>query len=160
MLKFSTILLLTPFLSPLSYAASTPEALLPNGVDAAIITNPYTGESGMARKGTVGATLDNIHTLNHLLNNTPSNENTQKIQAIMKVQAALIPSLKIIGLFDFFNASEWLMHAKEQPGRCLIGLIYLQKNPEKMTPEVKKILNQLKTKSQNDYLQIQLKKMI
>ena len=106
--------------------ALTPEDLLPAGVDSIIAINPQTGESGPARKGTIGATLNNVALLNTLLSEKVLPNNQKKIQDVTEAIASLIPSLKVLGVFDLFTPEEWLS-SEAQPGRVLAAVLYLQK---------------------------------
>ncbi len=139
--------------------AITPEKLLPAGVDSGEIVNPYTGEKGQARKGTVGATINNIVVLNKLLQEKPTASTDKKIdehaQAIMK----LIPSLKVIALFDFFTVEEWLGNHDKQPGRALVAIFYLQKYPNEITPEIKTQLKQVENETNIQKLKAEIKKL-
>jgi hypothetical protein len=130
----------------------TPEALLPAGADSAVFVNPYTGESGNIRKGTIGATIMNTHELNQLLTNAPSKQNDALVNNIIKEHQSLLPSLKIVGMFDIFNIQEWIVDPEAQPGRCLLGLLYLKQNPKEMTPDIIKTLIILKEATTNTYL--------
>lgn len=127
-------------------AAFTPESVLPKGVDSNISVNPYTGESGETRKGTVAATLNNIAVLNTLLIEKPSPENQAKIQEIVEAVSALLPSLRVIGVFDLFTPSEWLA-MDQQPGRALVAVLYLQQYPKNITPEIKQRLVQIRSQT-------------
>lgn len=120
----------------------TPESILPANVDSAIATNPYTGESGPARKGTVAATLNNIALLNTLLSEKISSDDQIKVQEIIKAITSLIPSLRVIGVFDLFTPEEWLS-SETQPGRILAAVQYLQKYPQDITSKIKKRLLQI-----------------
>lgn len=121
----------------------TPEKLLPPGIDSNISVNPYTRESGPTRKGIIAATLNNVVLLNRLISEPASKENQQKIQNLVEAITPLLPSLRVVGVFDFFSPEEW-MGSEEQPGRTLIAVLYLQKYPENITPEVNERLKQLK----------------
>ena len=121
----------------------TPETVLPSGVDSTTSTNPYTGESGPARKGTVAATLNNIALLNSLLSEQASPENQVKTDKVIEAITSLIPSLRFIGVFDLFTTEEWLS-AKDQPGRVLVAVLYLQKYPQNITPAIKQLLMQIR----------------
>lgn len=118
----------------------TPEAILPAGADYTMSTNPYTGESGRARKGIIAATLNNVVLLNQLLTSKDSDE--EQFGAIVLAVKDLIPSLQVVGIFDFFKIDEWL-NTKDQPGRILVAVLYLQRNQERMTLELKKELQNI-----------------
>src|ERR1019366_5995254 len=78
----------------------TPESILPKGVDDTVSVNPYTGESGPARKGTVAATVNNVALLNKLLLAPQAPQNEKEINQIIQTIDPLIPSLKSIGMFN------------------------------------------------------------
>lgn len=124
----------------------TPESILPAGVDSAISTNPYTGESGPARKGTVAATLNNIALLNKLLSEKLSSNDPTKLQGIIEAITSLIPSLRVIGIFDLFTPEEWLS-SDTQPGRLLAAVLYLQQYPQNITSKIKKRLLQIQNQT-------------
>lgn len=126
--------------------AFTPESILPTGVDNTISTNPYTGESGSARKGTVAATLNNIALLNTLLSEKISSNDPTKIQEIIEAITSLIPSLRVVGVFDLFTPEEWLS-SDTQPGRVLAAVLYLQKYPQDITSKIKKRLLQIQNQT-------------
>ncbi|MDF3047069.1 MAG: hypothetical protein K0R73_187 [Candidatus Midichloriaceae bacterium] len=121
----------------------TPEGVLAEGVDSTVSTNPYTGESGQARKGTVAATLNNIALLNGLLSEKTSPENELKIQKIIDAITPLIPSLRVIGVFDLFTVDEWLL-TDAQPGRILVAALYIKQYPQTITPQNKQRLLQIR----------------
>jgi hypothetical protein len=124
----------------------TPENILPSGVDSTISTNPYTGESGHARKGIVAATLNNIALLNTLMSENTSSDNQLKIQKIVDAIKPLISSLRFVGIFDLFTPYEWLS-TDTQPGRCLVAVLYLQQNPQNITTEIKQYLAQIQNQT-------------
>lgn len=126
--------------------AFTPESVLPEGVDTTISTNPYTGESGPARKGTVAATLNNIALLNTLFMQEGSSKNQEKERVITQAITSLIPSLRFIGVFDLFTPDEWLA-SETQPGRILAVVLYLQKYPQEITPQIKERLLHIQQKT-------------
>lgn len=126
----------------------TPEQVLPSGADSTTSTNPYTGESGPARKGTVAATLNNIALLNNLLSEKESPENEAKIETITEAIASLLPSLRVIGVFDMFTPEEWLS-TKDQQGRALAAILYLQKYPQSITPSIKRHLERIRDQTKN-----------
>lgn len=129
--------------TPPSSKVFTPESILPDGVDCTLSTNPYTGESGKARKGTAAATLNNIVLLNKLLNASPTIEIEQQIEEIIKAINSLIPSLKVVGMFDMFQPQEWLADI-QQPGKNLVALLYLHQYPEKITAPISAELQKLR----------------
>jgi hypothetical protein len=124
---------------------STLEKLLPIGVDSAIVTNPYTGERGDVRKGTIGASIQNIALLNKLFEQ--SNSSDQPIDEIVSEIRKLIPSLKVLGMFDIFNHEEWLnISLSKQWGRVTCVLLYFEKYPAEIDSRIKSQILLLKEK--------------
>lgn len=117
----------------------TPESVLPAGVDSSASVNPYTGESGEARKGTVAATLNNIALLNKLLPGAKSEEEKKQISDLVAAVDSLMPSLRVVGMFDLFTANEWLS-SPNQPGRVMAAVLYLKRYPQEISPEVRRTL--------------------
>lgn len=109
--------------------AFTPEEIFPAGEDYTMVVNPFTGLKGKARKATVAATLNNIALLNRLL---LENTELDQIQAIKEAINKLIPSLKVIGIFDLFNLEEWVSD-DQQLGRIYVVALYLKQYPDEMT---------------------------
>lgn len=137
---------------------ATPEAILPAGVDSTISINPYTGESGVARKGTVAATLKNIASLNQLLSQTENLEIRKELIEISDAIDQLIPSLQVIGLFDFFEPTYWIGEG-EQPGRILVLSLYLKHNPKKYSSVLQERLSEVKEKITSPYLLEQIQSL-
>lgn len=129
----------------------TPDGILPEGVDVSISTNPYTGESGPARKGIIAATLNNVALLNSLLIEESSVNNRAKLQKIIDAICPLIPSLRIVGVFDFFTVEEWLS-TETQPGRIFVAVLYLQQHPQKITPEIRERLKEIQSQAKMSIL--------
>lgn len=128
-------------MSSLSFAnnAFTPEKMLPAGIDEAEVTNPYTGEKRKARKGTVAATINNIALLNKLLLEPISSAASEKlIKESIDEMRKLMPSLKVIGVFNIFTPEEWLnIQDSKQWGRVTCVLLYLEKYPDIINTEIK-----------------------
>lgn len=122
----------------------SPESILPAGVDESISTNPYTGESGPARKGTVAATLNNVALLNAAL--LEKKEDPLRINALMEAVSTLLPSLRAIGVFDLFTPAEWLSDTT-QPGRIMAALLYIERYPDKIALPLKHQLHALQQKT-------------
>ena len=115
---------------------ATPENLLPDGVDAAMVTNPFTGNSAHARKGTVAAMLHNVALLNTKLQAPELSEKEWGLVEELQNQiTGLLPSLDVIGVFDLFNAEEWV--SETQLGRTMTITLYLKENPSKRTESLK-----------------------
>lgn len=109
--------------------AFTPEEIFPAGEDYTIVVNPFTGLKGKARKATVAATLKNIALLNRLL---LEDAEFDHIQGINNAISSLIPSLKVIGIFDLFTLEEWVSDSR-QLGRVYVAALYLKQFPDEMT---------------------------
>ena len=130
LITFTTLLSATHIAYPAEdQGAFTPETMLADGVDSSISTNPYTNESGPARKGTIAATLNNIALLNKKL---PKASSKEDIKDITNVIDNLIPSLRVVGMFDLFTVEQW-METADQPGRVWVVLLYLKKYPQELT---------------------------
>lgn len=129
--KFFTIATLSIVCLCQAFAAPfTPQMILKDGVDVSISVNPYTQESGEARKGTIAATLNNIANLNLLIAKETNEENEHDIQAIIEAIDPLIPSLNVIGVFDLFEPIYWVGKG-EQIGRIVVLSLYIKRYPEK-----------------------------
>ncbi|MGI4851292.1 MAG: DUF7709 family protein [Janthinobacterium lividum] len=137
----------------------TPESILAAGVDDLISTNPYTGESGPARKGTVAATLNNVALLNKLLTKSDAPENQTKIDKISRSIITLLPSLRVIGVFDLFTPQEWLAN-DDQPGRILGVVLYFQHYPQEITSSIKERLIQIQNQTKIKVLAEAIAKII
>jgi hypothetical protein len=121
---------------PLKEKASlfTPDLILPDGADRTVSVNPYTQEAGPVRKGTVAATLNNIAVLNELFaSEGPQNE--AHVTEITKAVQMLLSSLRVIGVFDLFNITEWL-GTDTQQGRLYVTALYLQRYPEEINEKI------------------------
>ena len=142
MLGYSTAVLAAPT-DVKTDTVSTPEKLLPAGVDVTEAVNPYTGEKGTARKGTVAATVSNIAILNQLLLAEPADSDNAKIDEFAEAIKKLLPSLRVVGMFDFFTVAEWLEHDELQPGRTLVAVYYLHQYPQEITADIKRQLKSI-----------------
>lgn len=130
---------------------ATPEKILPKGVDFSQSINPFTGEAAEVRKGTVAATINNVAALNKLLQENPTPETRTNIEQISKEVCSLLISLRVVGLFDIFSPLEW-MSTSSQPGRILIAVLYIEKFPENLTPQIIQQLERIKASFLNGYL--------
>ena len=134
---------------------SNPSTVLPDGIDSAILTNPYTFESGHARKGTIASTINNVALLNILMKKDQK-EDIEKAAAPIR---ELISSLKVTGMFDIFTPLEWLS-ASDQLGRVLVGVFFLQANPQEKTEKIQEKLSQIYEKTTSAYLKNQIEILI
>ncbi len=125
--------------SILFVGAYTPQSQLKDGVDSCISINPYTQESGEARKGTIAATLNNVALLNHLLK---SETKTQEIEEIIEILDSLLVPLRNTGMFHLFDPIEWIGDG-HQEGRVLLTALYLKKFPQEMNKEISNVLQKL-----------------
>ena len=136
----------------------TPESILPAGIDGALMTNPYTGEQGNVRKGTVGALINNVALLNKVLPIAATPAEQQQINNLIAAVDRLIPALRFIGLFDLVPPKEWLK--SEQPGRNLVAALYLRHYPAAMTPAIRKLMARIKRKTKIKSLATELEKTL
>lgn len=127
----------------------TPEAILPAGDDTTLAINPYTGESGTARKGIIAATLNNVVLLNNALTQEPLNRDY--INALEQAVRDLIVSLNNVGVFDLFTPYEWLA-SDDQPGRALVALLYLQHYPHKVNALITQKLHDIRDTTSLDHV--------
>ena len=132
----------------------TPEDILPDGDDHTTSVNPFTGFRGRARKGTVAATLNNIALLDQLFSN---NANQEQIADIKKAVIELMPSLKAIGVFDFFSPIEWFN--LEHLGRTYVALLYLKYYPDEINKEIADKLKKINQTTQNPFFQSELQSL-
>lgn len=154
-IKLITMGLASLNLGSIKAAPFTPEAILQEGVDSTISINPYTGESGTARKGTVAATLNNVARLNQLLSQEETEQQREEIRQISDAIDQLIPSLQVIGVFDMFEPTYWI-GSGEQPGRILALSLYFKHYPEKYTPALREQLIKVKDQIHSPYLREQI----
>lgn len=138
------ILLLIPFIGYCNIEQKdlkviTPKDVMPDVVDGAICTNPFTGKKGWARKGIIGATEYNSQRMNQLfLIENPSTEEIKEFWQLVYLINERLDSLETLGLFDLFSPSEWV-NSQTQSGRVVIGLLYMLHKNE----DIKKHLPQL-----------------
>ena len=127
--------------SPRPLTAVTPAKLLPDGVDAAEVTNPFTKEKAFIRKGTIASFYNNIALLDQLLALPDSKETREKLERISSFVKENLSGLRALGLFDVFTPKEWVQSDGFQ-GRILVGVYYLEAHPKNVTEETKEVLSQ------------------
>jgi hypothetical protein len=132
----------------------TPENILPDGEDHTIAINPFTGFKGKARKGTVAATLNNIALLDRLF---LENTDPEQIANVKKAVTELMPSLKAIGIFDFFNPTEWIN--SKHLGRTYVSLLYLNHYPDEINTEIVDKLKAINQTISNPFFQSELQSL-
>lgn len=137
----------------------TPESVLATGVDSATSVNPYTGQSGEARKDTIAATLNNVVLLNKIMAGKDTEQNPGQYKQIIEVIQKLITPLNAIGMFHFFTVEEWLA-ADNQPGRQLVGLLYLQNYKEELTQARKDLIKKIQKTTKSTLLLDMIKKTL
>lgn len=142
-------------MGPLAATPSTPESILPAGVDSTISINPYTGESRQVRKGTIAAVLNNIAKLNQVMAEEGHAVVNDTIHELSQVIDELVPSVQAIGLFDLFEPILWIGDGS-QPGRVLAILLYLKHYPEKWTLDLKEALMNIQEVTTSSYLKAQI----
>ena len=128
----------------------TPDSILKEGEDFTISVNPYTQESGKTRKGTIAATLNNVARLNLLLAQPLSLQQAEEIGALIKAIEELIPSLRVVGMFDFFEPIYWIGEG-EQLGRIIVILLYFKHYPQELTPPLRQKIESLTSLSSSPY---------
>lgn len=134
--------------------AFIPENILPDGDDYTTAINPFTGYRGRARKGIVAATLNNIALLDRLFSD---NADEGQITDIKKAVVDLLPSLKAVGIFDFFSPIEWIN--KEYLGRTYVVLLYLKCYPDEINKEIVDKLKMIHQMIQNPVFQSELQSL-
>ncbi|MFO1257145.1 MAG: hypothetical protein U1E78_01800 [Gammaproteobacteria bacterium] len=102
-----SIILLNLF-QPIAYAI-TPADILPDSIDT------YVGENYTARKGSVGATLLNLKTLEALLKQPQSVQRDQDISKIKSELVEIAPTLIKLKLFELFPLHEWKNPSNHDP---------------------------------------------
>lgn len=122
--------------APTSLDAVGPRDVLPDGIDASGVINPFTGEKGFARKGSIFSFYKNIASLDQLLVLPSSEEVHKKIKNITSAIQGNMTALKALGLFDLFSPTEWLA-STEHPGRVFAALQYLKSYPHLLTQEIR-----------------------
>ncbi|MBN8511673.1 MAG: hypothetical protein J0L79_01395 [Rickettsiales bacterium] len=116
-----------------------PEDALETGLDGNVVKNPFTGESGWARKGVIGATEFNIVAMDNLLKkHNPLQEDKEVFWETVRLIDGRIESLRYIGLFDLFLPSEWMGTVK-CPARFLTGVLFFKSQKK----DIKHQINQL-----------------
>ena len=125
------------FYTNTSNAVTKPDQLLPDGIDKARVTNPYTGESGCVRKGTIASAISNIHHLNQLLIDKEKLDinHITIIKTVKEIQKH-INALNYTGLFNVITPEE-LIKDHSQPGKVIMGILYFKTFPEKMDNKIK-----------------------
>ncbi len=134
-----------------------PEQVLPARGNDTIVENPYTHEKGAARIGTVEATLNNVVQLNILLSSQAATEEQARI--LIEAIQHLLPSLRVAGMFDMFTPGEWLA-AHHQPGRVMVGALYLQAYPQDINHKTEKQLKTARKHSTNPVLTMEIDKAL
>lgn len=137
----------------------TPESVLASGVDSSTSVNPYTGESAEARKGTVAATLNNVVLLNKIMLGNNTEQDLEQYKQIVEAIKNLINPLSAIGMFHFFTIDEWLT-ADNQPGRQLVGLLYLQSHKEEFTTARQNLVKKIQSTTKSNLLLDMIKKTL
>lgn len=116
-----------------------------------------TQASGLfTRMGSYGASVINAHFFQQLVQlNNP--KYISEIEAIIKIEAGLVSTLRALNIIGFFSPLEWLDTHHE--GRLLIILLYLQDNPREVTTEIRNKLKKLQPEV-SIYLQAIIEKVL
>lgn len=108
-----------------------PQDLLQDGVDG------KTFDSGLyVRKGTVAAALTNAFLFDQLITEQDSEEKSTKIASVIIDLKSLVSGLDALKMFELFSPDEWIKWVPGKEGRILIGLLYLQENPESSNAKI------------------------
>ncbi|MES2345128.1 MAG: hypothetical protein V4494_04230 [Chlamydiota bacterium] len=138
--KLSLSAILLQFLiQPATYAVNAENILSDS-------QNTTTIDGVVARKGSIAATIANVRALNALMQEA---QDSEALQEILLDQRALIPTLKVIGMFDLFSIDEWLDPTHGE-GRAWVGVLYLEAFPEQMSASIQQLLKL----HQNNYSRI------
>lgn len=119
-----------------SLMAITPNQVLLDGQDTAVHKGGVT-----VRKGTIKALIENVKELNAELKKSRTHD-TNTIDVIVNEVRRSIPEHNAIDVFKAFPAEDWLQD-ESRPGMLMVGILYLQLFPEKMTLTIKTKLAKL-----------------
>lgn len=127
-LRIASLLLSSIMISQSSLTlAITPEQLLADGQD-------QINQNGLnVRKGSIKALIDNVAELNLHLTDQGNSEKAKK--AIADLYESM-PVQKELRVFEMFPPTEWVTN-KDQPGKVMAGVLYLQHYPTELTPLLK-----------------------
>ncbi len=89
----------------------------------------------VTRAASYGASMINAYFFDQMLRHDGEYKVASDMTRIVAIENELLPALKELGFFRLFNVTEWLR--TEHHGRLLIALLYLRRNPEELTPEIK-----------------------
>lgn len=133
-----------------SLMAKTPDQVLPNGQDSAVHKGEIT-----VRKGAIKALIENVRQLNTLL--VEKKEDTSMITFINDIRES-IPAHNAIDVFQAFPAEDWFQF-EDRPGMTMVGVLYLQQFPDKLTAKLKIRLSKL-AKTAHPLLKQEIEKII
>jgi hypothetical protein len=103
-------------------------------------SNGMTIKGTYVRKGTIGATIENVQALDKLL---AEKGGEAEIAQLMKDQRPLGRSLYVLDLFEMQPIEGWFKDTSRQ-GKILVAVMTLEECPELMTPGIKARLAELK----------------
>lgn len=114
------------------------------------------------RKGTIKALIDNVLYLNSTLgkrNLKMNSKEKKKIQQTITDIQESISLLEDVYIFDVFPAEDWFESAA-RPGNIMVGILYLKKYPEQISPSLKEKLKGLINQNIHPVLQTELESII
>ena len=132
-------------------------SLLPDGVDYIEQENPFTGEKGRVRKGTIYAVMVNM-----VAAQKKFDSQSVTTQDLKKIEADMQPYLDGIytsGIFHLFSLEEWVSNPDRQ-GRIFIALIMAKYKPALITDKVKSTLKTAIPAIHNKSLQDEVRKLL
>jgi len=132
-----------------SLLAKTPDQVLVNGQDSAVHKGGIT-----VRKGAIKALIENVKQLNTKLK---GREDTSMLALINDIRES-IPAHNAIDVFEAFPAGDWFQF-EDRPGMVMVGVLYLQQFPDKITGELKERLSKL-AKAAHPLLKHEIEKII
>jgi hypothetical protein len=129
--------------------AITPEQLLADGQDQ-INQNGRT-----VRKGSIKALIDNVAELNLQL--TEQGDPAKAHKAIADLFESM-ETQKELKVFEMFPPTEWIQ-SKDQPGKVMAGVLYLQHYPAELSSLLKSQLINI-SKSAHSLLKAEIQKLL
>lgn len=129
--------------------ATTPEQILANGQDTSIRKGIET------RKGTIKALIENVIQLNAQLKNENPN---QDVYSLIKDLKDSLPAQNALEISDIFPAEDWF-YDEGKPGSFMVGVLYLQQFPHKITKDLKEKLTKV-SKTAHPLLKQEIEKLI
>jgi hypothetical protein len=129
-----------------------------------VLTNDQTffktKDGAIARKGTIAAAVLNSKYLEDLMSEPQTPTRDTKIKNLVQDIHSLIPGIHALNLFQFFSPIEWLQQKPNlREGRVFIAVLYLQRHPELVDPEIISTLEEIKHKTHLE-LRLEIDKLL